>query len=394
MPHEIHVSERRSFRGCRRRWNWAYREGYVPVKSPKPLEFGVAYHKAMEVMYDPNLWSLKPEKIQERITRAYKVFEDTCEEQKQLYLAKTESYELDPDVEEDYEDRIVLGHGMLKYYGEYVQPKFDTWFKPVTTEVAFEVPIAHPDDPDHFLHCFNSPYCGQTHSNNEASTDSLVVYAGRIDLLVEDIRYGGYYIWDHKTAASLTREGADGFLQLDDQIGSYCWALYEGLNLDIRGFIYAESRKDYPQPPKLLKRKMGGRSFSTAATQATSIELFEPFVKTHDPIAYGEGAYDEYIKHLRSNDAILYHQRFPVVKTREELEEIGKNIALEAADMVDGGLRIYPSVGRYSCSGCAYYQPCIATFRQEDAAYQLETNFFQTDRKYWMEQQRNSEKRV
>lgn len=387
LPHEIHVSERRSFRGCRRRWNWAYREGFVPESPIKALEFGVAYHAALEVIYAPATWK---EPVETRVNNAITKFIETCEEQKQKYLTTFSLRELPLDVETDYEERIDLGSGMLRYYGEYVHPKMDNWFRPVAVEIPFEVAIADPDHPGRSLQCLDSPNCGQAHSNDPADPDSNVIYAGRVDMLVEDLRFGGYFIWDHKTAAALAKD--DGFLQLDDQVGSYVWALRTVLELDVRGFIYAETRKDYPREPKQLKRLSGGRSYSTAQNQATSFDIFQPFVEKNDPIAFQEGAYDEYIAFLKSSEATQFTQRFVIVKAEEELESIGKNIALEAADMVDSHIRIYPSVGRYTCSTCAFRQPCLGEFMAEDTQYMLDTMYIQTDRRYWMDQPPSSEK--
>jgi hypothetical protein len=209
-------------------------------------------------------------------------------------------------------------------------------------------------------------------------------------MLVEDIRNGGYFVWDHKTAGQLAKD--DGFLQLDDQIGTYVWALRYVLQLDVRGFIYAESRKDYPREPKHLKRLSSGRSFSTAQNQATSLEIFEPFVAKHDRPAYEEGAYDAYIAWLKSEEATQFHQRFTIIKSEAELRHIGENIAMEAADMVSPQTRIYPSVGRYSCSNCAFRQPCLGLFMDEDVDYLLESSYIQTDRRYWMDQAPNSDK--
>lgn len=388
MPHQIHVSERRSFRGCRRRWNWAYREGYSPLTKNKHLDFGIAYHKAKDVFYEPESYSVLS--VEERLSRAILAFTNECEDHLEQYLLATEQKEAPQDVEEDFAQRLELGVGMLTYFANNVHPKFDTWFKPVATEIAFSVPLEDPDNPGQPLRCTNSPKCGQSHSNDVDDDDSLVVYSGRVDMIVEDIRYGGYYIWDHKTAAQLAKD--DGFLQLDDQIGSYCWALQTQLNIDVRGFIYSEIRKDYPRPPALLKRGQGGRSFSVSKTQPTNLEVFEPFIKEHDPIAYKDGAYSEYLKFLASPDSTLYHQRFIIVKSDAELKNIGETIALEAADMVDSRLRIYPSVGRYSCSTCAFRQPCLATMMDEDAQNLLETNYHLTTRRYWMDQQASSEK--
>lgn len=386
MPHEIHTSERRSFRGCRRRWNWAYRDGFMPEDKPKPLEFGIAFHKAMEVLYDPQLW--QETTFEDRLTRAIIVFENECLRQREEFLRITNQQNLDEAQGDDYQERIELGIGMLKHYVRDVQARFDGWFKPVATEISFEVPIGDPDSEDETLVCRNSPACGQEHDNY--GPDSHVVYAGRIDLLVEDIRYGGYYILDWKTASSLS--ASEEFLQLDDQIASYCWALSLQLGLDVRGFIYSEIRKDFPREPKVLKRVTKGCSFSTAKTQSTNIATFVPHVKEHDPIAYDEGKYDEYIAYLKSIEEGQYHQRFVIVKSTTELKNIGRNISLETADMVDPKLRIYPSVGKFMCSNCAFRQPCLGMFMEEDVNYQFETNFVQTMHRYWMDREPTSDK--
>jgi hypothetical protein len=386
MPHEIHVSERRSFRGCRKRWNWAYREGFVPDSPIKALEFGIAYHSAMEAFYNPETWDALT--AEQRLGQAIEVFNRECDQQAQKYLTANHLQELPLEQEQDFIERLELGEGMLTYYATYIHPKMDSWFKPVAVEIPFEVPVMDPDFPNVHLTCTNSPACGQAHENS--GPDSYVVYAGRVDMLVEDLRYGGYYIWDHKTAAQMMRD--DGFLQLDDQIGSYCWALSHVLQLDICGFIYAECRKDYPREPKLLKRQMGGRAFSTAANQATSLEIFEAHIIKHDAQAYLDGCYDEYIKFLKSAEATQFTQRFIIRKSKAELDSIGKNISMEAADMVDSKTRIYPSVGRYTCSTCAFRRPCLGEFMGEDVQYLLETEYIQTNRRYWMDQPTSSDK--
>src|SRR5580765_5430547 len=143
MAHEIHTSERRSFRGCRRRWNWAYRDGYLPTVGIRPLEFGVAYHRALESVYDPLTWDKT--NAQEKLALAVEIFTTECLRQRDAFLIATGQSNLDEADGDDYEERVSLGIGMLDYHMTVVHPKYDTWFKPVMTEVAFEVPIADPD---------------------------------------------------------------------------------------------------------------------------------------------------------------------------------------------------------------------------------------------------------
>lgn len=387
MPHEIHNSERKSFRSCRRRWNWAYREGYVPIEPEPALEFGIAFHRGLEAFYTPEGW--RETDVDEKLGAAIEAFLVECNLQKQAYLKNHGITELTEEMESDFLDSLDLGSGMLSYHAQFVHPDHDNWFRPVRVEIPFEVPLVDPDQPPFLLRCTNSPACGQNHSNDPNDDDSIVVYSGRVDALMEDLRDGGYFIWDHKTASVLAKD--DEFLALDDQVGGYCWALSYILNIDIRGFIYAESRKDFPRPPRLLKRLQKGCQFSTSRIQPTSIEIFEPYVAQKDPLAFTEGKYDEYLEFLRSAEATQFSNRIIVIKSDEELVNIGENIAIEAADMVDSP-RVYPNVSRFHCIKCKYRQPCIATFRGEHVDLLWEGGYIQTDRRHWMEQVRQQEK--
>lgn len=385
MPHEIHNSERRSFRSCRRRHNWAYVEGYVPKEPEDRLDFGICFHCGMQVFYEPATWDTTD--ADEKLAGAIEAFLEEAHRQRKLYLETHRLVELPPEMQSDFEDKLDLGVGMLTYHARYVHPKEDTWFRPVLVEIPFRVPLMDPDNPSQPLHCTNSPWCGQNHSNDPNDDDSIVSYDGRVDALCEDLADGDYYVFDWKSAATLAKD--DRFLEQDDQIGGYIWALRVKLNLDVRGFIYAETRKDFPRPPRALSRSYKGCIFSTSKTQSTSLEVFEPWVAQNDPEAYLEGNYDEYLHFLRSNDATLFSQRFTVVKTDEESENIGVAIAEEAADMVSSP-RPYPNKSRFHCLSCKYREPCIGMDRGEEISYLLEGGFIKTDRRYWMEDRRRT----
>lgn len=375
--HEIHTSEIRSFLGCRRRWNWAYREGIVPETQPKPLEFGIAFHIAMEEFYNPELWSqTSPE---DKTERAIAAFIKECERQRNAYLKVTGQTKLLEADGDDYTERIDLGIGMLQWYGLQVHPKEDTWFKPVMVEVPFQVPIKNPETGEP-LRCWAPPAnryedaeltgedrlrtCGQVHAPG-----AVVTFDGRIDAIVQDLYNGGYFIWDHKSAAQILRD--DRLLQLDPQVNGYTWAAYTQLGIDIRGFLYVEYRKAFPQPPKMLTKSYKGRRFSTDKTAPTDYENFTQTVQRFDPQGLANGVYDEYIAWLQSTEAPVFHRRFTIIKTERNLESIGRQLFLIARDMISSELTIYPNPGRFSCSGCAYYTPCLSQMMGEDYTHSL-----------------------
>lgn len=388
LTHSVHTSERRSFRGCRRRWSWIFRDYYYPLTTAKPLEFGVAFHKAMEVYYDPKTWG----NFKVAAALALVAFRNVVEEQRAAFKETVE--ELSPEQETDYNERVELGLGMLKHYFEKEAPRYDNDFTPVKVEIKFEVPIQ--DKQGNSLWCKCIP-CYQRHiallktqrpmTENEvrlemASWKGLpVTYGGRLDMLAKDT-WGRYWIFDWKTAAQLTSNGEDDYLLLDDQITSYCWALSTILGIDIAGFVYAEFKKSAPEEPEPNKHVRLGRRFSVSKQKVYDPELYRRTVAELDTEAYEDGLYDEFIAYLNT-DANAFHRRHNVPRSAVELENAGQSIFDEAADMVDPNLRVYPSPGRFSCRFCAFQEPCLNKNKGEDYKYQLDTMFDKRRYHYW-----------
>ncbi len=371
--HCIHSSERRSFRSCRRRWNWAFREHYTPEVTPKPLEFGIAFHEGMEAIYEPSRWETTTD--EEKYAAAEQAFVSTCEAQRDRFLEATRQRTLDKPHGDDYAERIELGKGMLHYYVFTVHPHADRFYRPVAVEVPFSIPLQYPEgirlpeyaDVGDEMVCRNSPVCGQSHPN-----PAPITLNGRVDALLEDKVNGGYYIIDWKSAASLITDAE--FLQLDDQITSYCAALELVLNIDVRGFLYAEIRKDYPKPLEELTRTYKGRRLSTNVNQMTTHALALKTIQEKDPEAYNQGLYDDYLKRLEETPP-KFHQRFPVIQGEAKLKNVLKNVAMEAIEMTNPDVLLYPSPTKMNCQGCAYKAPCLGKYNDENYSYTLKTLF-------------------
>lgn len=403
LVHEIHTSERRSFRACRRRWDWLFRQNYYPKTTAKPLEFGSAFHKAMETYYNPETWSWDRVII---AARAEQDFVEMCEAQKVHALKEGELY-LDAEVEEDYQERVNLGRGMMRYYFAKVAPREDVGWKPVKVEISFMVPVPNPETGEKVIWCkcrtcfgkWNTYHDSQAHAKSYAMNAARkpgefiantmvplyqeiweglpVVYAGRLDMLAED-EHGNYWIYDWKTARSISEN--DEFLYLDDQIGSYVWALRK-LGINVRGFVYVEIRKGYPQPPKQNSARRLGRKFSVNKAQEVDYPTYKRTVEEEDPDAYADGLYDEILEFLR-NEGTIYHKRWQIPKSFDELVSIGEDIGMEALDMIDPKLRIYKSAGRFGCNFCAFRQPCMEKNAKGDYQYALDTMYEQREHYY------------
>jgi hypothetical protein len=387
LVHEIHTSERGSFRGCRRRWNWIFNENYYPKMTPKHFDFGTAFHKALETYYNPATWSW-PSDV--RMELAIKAFRGKNHDQKNKHLEANNLTFLDDEVETDFQERQDLGIGMLRYFQQNVAPKYDSHWKPIRVEVEFMVPIPNPERDNgqfkDFLWCdcdrcamawvksqpgYDPKYpFGRNNSWRTGWRGLPVVYAGRIDALGED-ENGDLWIIDWKTAKTIRDDHT--FLELDDQVGSYPWALWR-LGIPVRGFIYHEQRKGFPQPPKENKYRRLGCLFSVSKNQDVSYDTYLAHIREFDTQAYEDGYYDEYLEYLK-NEGITYFERNQIHKSTEQLLEVEYNIGLEALEMINPRIRVYPSPGRFSCDNCAFQQPCIEKSRGGDYKYGLDTLF-------------------
>jgi len=410
LTHSLHNSEVLSFRGCRRRHHWLFVDGWYPQTTAKPLEFGSAFHKALESWYEPEMWNKDPET---RLTLAILEFIQTCGTQKAEYLKLNEG-NIDPEVDKDYHERVQLGTGMLKYHCEKISPKLDVGFKPIRVEIEFEVPVVNPDTKEQlWCKCNNcwkrfaksdeglakqlipyKPVEGKPGYVRPVLNDSEyrqdyweglpVSFGGRIDMLAED-ELGRLWLFDWKTAARLSgqEEGdsPDEFILLDDQISSYCWALWS-LGIPIAGFVHHEIKKAFPIEPEPNKMQRMGAWYSVNKQQATSYELYLETVSEGDPQGLASGAYDNFLEYLKESGP-RYYSRKQVVRSETELENVGRNIYLQALDIVDPNLRVYPSPGRFACSFCAFRQPCLGTNRNEDVEYLLLSNFERRETRYW-----------
>lgn len=401
LVHSLHTSESKSFRACRRRWNWIFREYWYPRTTAKPLEFGVAYHTAMEKFYTPELWD-KPRDVV--MALAVQAFRQKCQEQLMDYCVANNiaKRDIDPEVAADYEERMALGEGMIMYHAEEVSPALDVDLIPRKVEIGFEVPVTNPDTGEQLWckcdTCWNRWY----HYNGTLGFDVdkgaygnggpewkglPVTYGGRIDAIFEGVD-GRYWVVDWKTAAQLAGD-RDEFLLIDDQITRYCWALWN-IGIRIAGFIYHEQKKGFPEEPEPMQRRRLGCLYSVSRSQNTNYDLYYKTVAENDPVGLESGAYNEFLEWLKENGGV-FHQRFIVHRNEAELKAAARNIYLEALEMINPDLPIYPNAGRFGCNTCAFRQPCIGVNQGEDFEYTLETMFDKRRYHYWEDKNPSTE---
>lgn len=375
LVHEIHTTELRSYRGCRRRWDWSFNHDLQPAKTAAVFEFGIAFHKGMEAMYNPETWGAPRQLIAQFAEAAF--FDEASRQKKDFYNLSDKG--LNDDEERNYDEQIKLGRGMIHWYVMNHLPVAE--FVPVYVEVKFQVPITDEHGISLLCRCNKCwakwrRWCGQEGQVLCAYGDWLglpIVYEGRIDAIVRD-KNGDYWIVDWKTTIRMMNEDSDVILELDDQVSGYVFALRRKLGLNIRGFRYVELRKGFPKPPEQLKVIRLGRSFSVSKNQDTDYQTFRQTVATRDADAYKAGLYDEYLTWL-INEGIRFINDHKVYKREAQLAAFERHLRMQALEMTSRNLQIYPSPGRFSCGFCAYREPCLDKDQGGDYQYALDTMF-------------------
>jgi len=162
--------------------------------------------------------------------------------------------------------------------------------------------------------------------------------------------------------------------------------------MPVAGFVWAEIRKAVPEEPEPLKRPYKGRLYSANKQTPYDPDVYETTVREGDPSGYHEGLYDEFLEFLRTEGSTTFHRRHQIHRNDTELDSCGYNIWLEACEMTDPNLRIYPSAGRFTCNGCAFSEPCLALNRGEDVAHYMDTMYEKKDRHYYDEKPSSTDK--
>ena len=352
----IRTSDRNSFRQCRTLWHWSSPLGLnlEPEQRYAPFEDGTTWHGALETYYNPVTWHLLQDPLTADAVRHGARERLLTLHQSQVALAtKWSGGSLPVENEEDYAARLIMLQGMLEHYFSWA-PTVDD-FTPKLIEIEFEVPIDVP-----------FPGSGTMLIDNDE-----VVYQGRLDGIVQDPT-GRYWIFEHKTTGQM---GRVDWLEVDTQVGSYAWAIQKQLGISIAGIIYSQALKSAPSPPTMLVKTTQGRNFSVNKQQRTTYELYMETLEKHgEPVE----RYGEFLTFLKEKENPFF-RRIQIHRNQASLDFVGRNIYMEASEMLDPDLNIYPNPSYFNCNGCRFREPCIAQQNGYDHQFILDELF--VDRK-------------
>jgi hypothetical protein len=410
----VHNSDRGTFKDCRRKWDWSSPARHnLSVRADVagvyiPFFLGNGIHYALENFYTPSLRRDPVEAYrtwfhvqlyggtvtQDWLARTYDLAPKPStplvpKHNSKVLLDDVREFKLDvwevrglkemlpePDVEE-IEELLDLGINMLTAYKEYAARVDD--FDVVVTEHDFSVPIW-----DYENDCILKARDTREQSPNYGKL--LEVHSrGRMDAIYTKPN-GKIGVIDHKTAETMDdSETLSLKLETDEQVTTYLWAAeVEASYYDLphkgqpmEELVYNVMRKAYPKPPTIVR---GGLFSVDRKNESTTYELVKEFMDNAG-ISYMELSekHQNYVDWLREIGDEQFFQRKLVRRNRHQLQNAGKRIYLEALDMLDPNLRIYPNLRKsWECIKCPFRPPCMAIETGEDANYLISENYSRT----------------
>jgi len=323
----IHLSDMRTFRSCRRLWNYTspLRKNLEPNAEKHYLWTGKAIHYALSVYYAGK--NSNPEDLMNGF--------DSFLETNPPNLADGA----------DENEQICLASGVLNHYGMWSPSHND--FEIIMPEVNIAVPLG--DD---------------------------TYYTGQSDCLVKK-KEGNYWLLEHKTCS---RFPDYDLLVMDDQAAAYVW----GCTMDPRfegmipkGVIFNFLRKKIPYRPELTSRG----KLSQRANMDTSYEIYLNAIEENgeDPKDY-----TEFLLMLRQKKNEDFFRRMPILVNQQRLKSFEQDFLGCMKDMLNDP-RIYPTSEWYGfskCYSCPFKMPCKMESSGSNPQGLLETDFHLREEAY------------
>ena len=334
---EIHISDVRTFKRCRRQWGFSslMQRGLEPVVPYKPFFTGRAIHDCLERYYETGehprdvlaKWLVEP------------------------MIAIEQAYgEAWPEQMDEWQTEVDLINGMLDHYmlwqSKAEGTNDDRNLRWIATELSFNIPVEIPG-----------------HGTHE--------FAGRMDGVVERISDHTFWLFETKTTRSIKEYKIT--LPLEEQPTFYAGAAQRVIERPIEGIIYNLMRKKLPRKLELLNN-----GFLTRDKRAdTTLEAYWEAAKVAHPDLSPEALKLEYMDTLLllEEKGNTFFERYEVRRTQEEITNVFGDVLNCAIDMLDPDTKLYPSPEWTNCRSCRFVDPCLATTRGQDIDYMLSEEY-------------------
>lgn len=296
---EVHVTDRATFKFCRRKWKYQCKEHLVPVTEARNalwigrgLHYGLAhYYRGVQVgkKHDPM---------------------DGFNEWLNLVLPKDVWDALWPEELAQIESLKELASSMLSGYVKKYSKEDD--FEIVAVEEPIRIPVPGVN----------------------------AVLIGTLDLLVR--RKKRLWVVDHKNVSNFADPE---YLDFDDQMTAYLWEVWKKYGEFPAGAIYNQLRKKIPAVPDVLK---SGAALSKNKGIDTTPEIYREAIQKY---GFNEADYTDILLSLQHNE---FYRRELVARNHHELETFSANLTAEIKEMMDPKIALYPHPNKDCIFMCPY----------------------------------------
>lgn len=200
-------------------------------------------------------------------------------------------------------------------------------------------------------------------------------FKGMIDLVVEDLEYGGLWIWDAKWVKTIP---APDERMMSPQALLYVWTLRQ-MGYDIRGFVFNYGRTKPPAIPYVLQRSSkNGPAGSVTVRKKLDTDLRTYVQAIKD--AHGKdwkkwlSYYKPKIDELRGREG-LWFRRERIPTEPERVETALAEYITTARDILRRA-ETAPRTYTYECKfQCEYHDLCVSEFTGLDISPLVKANF-------------------
>jgi len=407
---DISVTERDTFKTCRRRWELETLENLTPrLPLGQAVDLGEGIHEALESYYiaksnAPALPKGKADLLESALLGLDNWYERNCdrvEDDREMVSAAKDA------VLDTLFEQVQLAEQMLTGYHQFAQEEDNftvhaveglqtgagkSWLKKhwekrsFMGEHASNGVIVHADT--------GRLLCPILDPKTQLALPGRPMLTAKLDLLVNVIEEGlkGLWVYDHKSAAG---EPSDRGLDFFDQPTGYCYIIWRWLGIAPRGVCYNYLIKRAPHAPFVLKNG----KLSTRRDQLTTADWYMDELDNHglllkdgsirhDRPTAQSVTYEEAYEALVQRGWSPFFKRHYTQRSLAELQHFEERLYHEYQDMLDvyeGVSEAYPSFGLPHmpwCNWCAVNKICRAMEENSDVEGIIDSEYMEgPDRK-------------
>lgn len=336
--------ERAAFKRCRRAWDL----GAPGRRNLEPATVELAavdlatvdrwLRDALAVYYFPGMWDWSRAVVLPLVTQGL----DKALAQHREHLGGLRSA---------FDTEAKAVRGLLQAYIDWA-PAVER-LAPVLVEVDYEVSIPNPSQ----------------HDTGLMTPDGHGVrYRGRVDLLAVD-EHDAYWIVRHRLVEAWTT--TDQLIR-DEEAAAACWAWQEFyIGMTIAGTVHNEFRMPSGEwapgpPPAVGGRERGGVPQHEGSGGGRSIPQHRRLYAQASEPAEPERIVEDHGPWFR---------RTWIRRSPAEVDAAGRQLAIEARDLLDPSVPVYPNPSPSACAACPFAAPCGGLYEGRDVELALATDY-------------------